>query len=982
MVRNQPERWMSSVSIIIPAYRNAATLSRALASVYAQHTRSWRIIVACDGATDGTYEIACQAAAADSRIMALDLPHEGPSKARNAALAKADSEWLLFLDADDTISPAFLSHMLKVAARCPGADIVACGYRRLDELGRVCDQFAPLPLEQDGLAVCAAGPPGAIHSFIVKRERVVKCGGFDETLRTNEDWDLWLRLAQDGCRFAVTRRILADYWSSADSLTRDTHSMVRDARIMLERAHAIKASPALGLEQFDMRSFPIADLALRNWMWSAGVAIGQGRDVPDVFSDLGPDVDCRYQKDELGLRLFNGLVVGSGTGLSGLVQRWHGLHERVEHLLDQLARHVGKDDVALPIARVLQLRTARQGRLKGQIDLGLVLGVPLHVSMLWRGFKPQTRADMIVLQIPYLQPIPWFSFDGPLLGALAGADVRRIIWRSAKRRLGDKLFRTALFPPSIANPLARTMALARRAAKRILPARRECTLSGTLGASVRKITAEVQKRLTQSPVVASSPSVSAHPDARSSSQDWDAFFEQANPWRYDSEYEQIKYQRTLSLITPRMDGKALEIACAEGHFTAELATRFNSLTALDISERAIERAKLRVAGQGDVNFCQTDVFRDGIEGNYDLITCSEMLYFAPSVAELEKLATNIAAALNPKGQFVHAHAFLIGERPDRTAFDWDGTAGGDQVFAIFNATPGLRHTRAIITELYRIDLFEKAADPAPGTLPPLAPPVIETMPLGCDLTDEVAGGVVWNGAILSRSDAMQCRTTQVPVLLFHGLTNTGTDAANDIFRLAPEAFDSHLKLLRRHGFRSLSMEEWERAARYSGNLLGRPLVLSFDCLDRDFVERCWPIIRRNGFQPHVFTTPDELLNVAGSEATVKDWVERGLSIGSRLDGRAPDTLLSSELLQVALETRLRLEALTGLTIRSAAPPMGMIDHRIAELLRAAGYYRLFQDDFGIASLIARKQATPRIDMARDDAADSIQTLISRTYLKK
>lgn len=965
---------MSAVTIIIPAFRNAATLSRTLASVYAQYHTNWRIIVACDGATDGTYEIACQAAAADSRVVALDLPHGGPSKARNAALAKADGEWLLFLDADDTIAPTFLSHMLRVAARYPEADIIACGYRRLDELGRVCDRFAPLPLDKDGLAVCAAGPPGAIHSFIVRRKRVVKCGGFDETLQTNEDWDLWLRLAQDGCRFAVTRRVLADYWSSADSLTRDTHMMVRDARTMLERARAVQANPALGLEHFDMRSFPVADLALRNWMWSAGVAIGQGRDVPNAFNDLGPEVDCRYQKDELALRLFNGMVIGSGTGLSGLVQRWQGLHERVEQVLGQLARHVGHDDVVVPIARDLQLQTARHGRLKGQIDLGLVLGVPLSPAMLWRGFQPQTLADMIVFQVPYLRPITWFSFEGPLLGGLAGVDVRRIIWHSIKRRLLAKLARTPLIPPRISKPLARYMALARRVVKRIFPAYDAARPAGTLGASVRKIEADLQARDVPPPPVSPALSAAAHPDSRSSPEEWDAFFEQANPWRYDSAYEQVKYQRTSSLIRPNAAGKALEIACAEGHFTIDLASHFGSVTALDISERAIERAKQRVAGRGSVNFVQTDVFRDGIAGRYDLITCSEMLYFAPSVAALEKLADNIAAALNQNGQFVHAHAFLIGERPDRTAFDWDGTAGGDKIFEIFNAAPGLRHVRAIITDLYRIDLFEKAEEPVAGAIAPAA--VIETMPLGCELTDPVAGDVVWDGAILSRSDAKLLRTTHIPVLLFHGLNAGGLTAADEVFRLSAEVFDAHLRLLRRHGFRSLGMDEWERAARYSGNLHGRPLMLTFDTLDHAFIDQCWPIMRRNGFQPHVFATPDELLHVAGTEATIKEWVSLGLSIGSRLDGRAADTLLSPELLQVSIETRLKLEALTGLTVRSVALPMGMIDHRIAEILRAAGFYRCFLDDGGIATLSGREAATPRIDMAAENVQQAMLTIIA------
>src|SRR5690606_22827255 len=58
-----------------------------------------------------------------------------------------------------------------------------------------------------------------------------------------------------------------------------------------------------------------------------------------------------------------------------------------------------------------------------------------------------------------------------------------------------------------------------------------------------------------------------------SQQSWDAFFERENPWKYDASYEQIKYQRTLSLLEGEKLARVLEVACAEGHFTLQLAPR-------------------------------------------------------------------------------------------------------------------------------------------------------------------------------------------------------------------------------------------------------------------------------------------------------------------------------------------------------------------------------------------------------------------------
>jgi len=958
---------MTSISVIIPAYHNAATLSRTLASLAAQTFPEWDAIIACDGPLDETLIIAQAAARNDARITVLDLSHRGASAARNAGLAVAKGDWLLFLDADYTISPGFMRHMLELAVRNPEADVMACGYTRLDELGRNCGSFAPLPLDRDSLAVCSYGPPGAIHSFIVRRTAALHAGGFDETLKTNEDWDFWLRIAINGSKFAVSQRRLAQYWATANSLTRDAGQMLRDSRVMLERAQALGVRPVDGLDQFDMRFDPIDDLALRNWMWNAGVAIGQGRKLPALFEDVSPTADCRYQKGELALRLYNGLVVGSGTGFAALGQRWPGIRGDVEAFLGQLAKHVGRDDVAGPIARELQLLIACNSKLRGAMDFGYLLAVPLTLRMLLKGFLPQSGADQVVFQLPF-RPANWFSFTGPMVGQLTGRDERSIIWRSITTRLERRLERQPLLSPGTIARLARCTALLRRLVDRLIApdaAARQPDWARPL------VTA---RQSASAPVVSAKPEpVEPHPDHRTDAAGWDHFFASSDPWEYDSAYERIKYERTLSLIHPQPHGHALEIACAEGHFTLRLAPQFGRVTALDISTRAIERARNRTAGLNHIDFVQRDVFHAGLPGEYDCITCSEMLYFAPTLAGLERLAKQIAEALNPGGQFVHAHAFLIAERPDRTAFDWDGTAGGDRIFTIFANTPELTHVRSIVTDLYRIDLFEKI-DPAASA--PVRP-VVETLPIGYELEPCVAADVIWGGAVETRRKALETTTRKVPVLLFHGERGLRKDEDGECFRLTGEQLDLTLRTLRRHGFRSLDMAEWDYAARYSGRIRGKPLVVTFDIFDRMLIENSIVITRRNGFVPHVFATADELLCVAGDERTLRDWIAQGLSIGSRLDGRAPDVLNSREVFEVAFTQRQRLEQLTGAPVRTVAPPKGMADDRITELLRAAGFTRCFLEEGGIAPLAGPAMQTPRLDMAPDFAEETLGSLIGR-----
>lgn len=114
----------SDVTVIVPAFNAAQWLGEALRSVSEQTAASWRVVVADDGSTDETAEIARRFAEKDGRFMLLTLPHGGVSSARNAALEVAATEWMLLLDADDVLHPQAIELTLAAAAQSPDTDIV------------------------------------------------------------------------------------------------------------------------------------------------------------------------------------------------------------------------------------------------------------------------------------------------------------------------------------------------------------------------------------------------------------------------------------------------------------------------------------------------------------------------------------------------------------------------------------------------------------------------------------------------------------------------------------------------------------------------------------------------------------------------------------------------------------------------------------------------------------------------------------------
>lgn len=113
----------NSITVIIPTYNAERWLNDSLMSLQSQSFRYFNAIIADDGSTDNTAEIATSFSESDSRFKLLQLSHGGVSAARNAGIETADTEWIIFLDADDMLHPSALQ-LLYETAQNTEADIV------------------------------------------------------------------------------------------------------------------------------------------------------------------------------------------------------------------------------------------------------------------------------------------------------------------------------------------------------------------------------------------------------------------------------------------------------------------------------------------------------------------------------------------------------------------------------------------------------------------------------------------------------------------------------------------------------------------------------------------------------------------------------------------------------------------------------------------------------------------------------------------
>ena len=122
------------IDIIVPVYNAKKYLAKCIRSIQKQTFTDWRLILVDDGSTDGSSEICDKFAAEDSRISVVHRENCGSLKARLNGIAKADSEFVTFVDADDLVEPIMFQKLLEVQAQY-SADIVSCGSKTLSRRG-------------------------------------------------------------------------------------------------------------------------------------------------------------------------------------------------------------------------------------------------------------------------------------------------------------------------------------------------------------------------------------------------------------------------------------------------------------------------------------------------------------------------------------------------------------------------------------------------------------------------------------------------------------------------------------------------------------------------------------------------------------------------------------------------------------------------------------------------------------------------------
>jgi len=191
-----PRPW---VSIVVPTFNRLQYVRPALDSVFAQTFLDWDLIIADDGSGEDLRAY-LRELEGRPRVKVVWLPHRGiPAAVRNAAVREATGTHVAFLDSDDLWAPRKLERQLALLTARPECRWSYTAFRQVDRQG------APLAEERTRRftphqgeifeQLVAHTAELRTPSVMVARQLLCDVGGFDEAMRSGEDYDLWMRLA-------------------------------------------------------------------------------------------------------------------------------------------------------------------------------------------------------------------------------------------------------------------------------------------------------------------------------------------------------------------------------------------------------------------------------------------------------------------------------------------------------------------------------------------------------------------------------------------------------------------------------------------------------------------------------------------------------------------------------------------------------------------------------------------------------------------
>ena len=227
-----------AISVVLPVYNAKDYVREAVESILAQSFTDFECIIINDGSTDGGGAILRELAARDTRIVLVERPNDGLVSALNAGIESARADLIARMDADDVSMPERFAlqhaHMMEE----PELAVLGSFIRVMDKDGDII-RLDKYPLTAKAAARCLEhnGCPVAHPTVMIRRDAVLKAGGYRKAFSHAEDYDLWLRMSDLGYAIANLPQPLLNYREHGANVSAVHRTLQGQHTILARLAH-------------------------------------------------------------------------------------------------------------------------------------------------------------------------------------------------------------------------------------------------------------------------------------------------------------------------------------------------------------------------------------------------------------------------------------------------------------------------------------------------------------------------------------------------------------------------------------------------------------------------------------------------------------------------------------------------------------------------------------------------------------------------
>lgn len=241
------------VSILMPLYNAEQWVEETIRSCRSQTYVNWELIVVDDGSTDDSFPTVEKLAASDPRITLLQQPNSGACVARNRAFRHCKGDYIMYLDADDLISPEKIELQVKALSHADSRAVATCAWEHFSDIPSTEISIRPY-YQSYGNPVeflthmWEIGGMMQPSCYLVPRQLIVKAGEWNEALTLNQDGEFMCRVLAKASSIVWTDKAIVHY--------RRGHASISTSNV---RAYSKQRSRLDSFISYEDTLLPVAD---------------------------------------------------------------------------------------------------------------------------------------------------------------------------------------------------------------------------------------------------------------------------------------------------------------------------------------------------------------------------------------------------------------------------------------------------------------------------------------------------------------------------------------------------------------------------------------------------------------------------------------------------------------------------------------------------------------------------------------------------